>query len=149
MRVVLEPLISAETEGIDMVGSNGDVRKVFPILCSYIADYPEQCLVTCTKYGTCPKCQAKAKDLQEPTPGERRTPSWTKSIILEAKRKMSESNNNVKVFHNHCMDHEVSGSVYEPFWAKFPLCNIHQAIMFYTNYIKVSSSTSSAGSRLS
>ena len=129
MRVVLEPLISAGTEGIDMVGSNGDMRKVFPILCSYIADYPEQCLVTCTKYGTCPKCQAKAKDLQEPTPGEHRTPSWTKSIILEAKRKMSESNNNAKVFHNHCMDHEVSGSVYEPFWAKFPLCNIHQAIM--------------------
>ncbi|KAF9061038.1 hypothetical protein BDP27DRAFT_1385440 [Rhodocollybia butyracea] len=50
--------------GIEMVGGDGNVRKVYPLLCTYVADYPEQCLVTCTKYGTCPKCQRKANDLE-------------------------------------------------------------------------------------
>ena len=60
MAVVLQPLKAAGNPrgpGIEMVGGDGAVRRVYPILATYVADYPEQCLVTCTKYGTCPKCR--------------------------------------------------------------------------------------------
>ncbi|KAF8814829.1 hypothetical protein BYT27DRAFT_7007339, partial [Phlegmacium glaucopus] len=56
MRVILEPLKTAGQQGVDMVDGLGNVRQVHPILTCYVADYPEQCLVTCTKSTTCPKC---------------------------------------------------------------------------------------------
>ncbi|KAG0693086.1 hypothetical protein DFH29DRAFT_776618, partial [Suillus ampliporus] len=60
--IILDPLKEAGKEAIEVVGGDGLVRMVFPILACYIANYPEQCLVTCTKYGTCPKCRARAEE---------------------------------------------------------------------------------------
>ncbi|KAF9031785.1 hypothetical protein BDP27DRAFT_1386850 [Rhodocollybia butyracea] len=77
-------MITAGKGGIEMVGGDGDVRKVYPLLCTYVADYPEQCLVTCTKYGTCPKCQRKANDLGLASAGDSRTVLWTLGIMKEA-----------------------------------------------------------------
>ncbi|KAJ3715343.1 hypothetical protein C8R42DRAFT_546954, partial [Lentinula raphanica] len=60
MAVVLESLKTAGDPGgpgVEMVGGDGSIRRVYPLLAAYIADYPEQCMVTCTKYGTCPKCR--------------------------------------------------------------------------------------------
>ncbi|KAJ3718828.1 hypothetical protein C8R42DRAFT_542278, partial [Lentinula raphanica] len=59
MALILGPLKAAGNPagpGVEMVGGDGDVRRVYPVLATYIADYPEQCVVTCTKYCTCPKC---------------------------------------------------------------------------------------------
>ena len=59
MAHVLQPLKDAgdpRGPGLEMVGGDGAIRRVYPILAAYVADYPEQCLVTCMKYGTCPKC---------------------------------------------------------------------------------------------
>ncbi|KAJ7778044.1 hypothetical protein DFH07DRAFT_1036563, partial [Mycena maculata] len=81
MRLILHPLIDAGNKGMEVVGGDGKVRLVFPILASYVADYPEQCLVGCSKYGTCPKCQRGANDLESPNPGLSRTPNWTLGII--------------------------------------------------------------------
>ncbi|KAF9025713.1 hypothetical protein BDZ89DRAFT_922924, partial [Hymenopellis radicata] len=60
MRIIVAPLIAVGKDGIEMVGGDGAVHLVHPILASYVADFPEQCLVTCSKYGTCPKCQVSA-----------------------------------------------------------------------------------------
>ncbi|KAJ7736378.1 hypothetical protein DFH07DRAFT_693660, partial [Mycena maculata] len=53
--LILRPLIDAGNNGMEVVGGDGKVRLVFLILASYVADYPEQCLVGCSKYGTCQK----------------------------------------------------------------------------------------------
>lgn len=63
MHIILKPLEKASQEGIKMKSSNGNIRLVHPIVTCYVADYPEQCLVACSKYGTCPKCRKRAKEL--------------------------------------------------------------------------------------
>ncbi|KAJ7064424.1 hypothetical protein B0H15DRAFT_807765 [Mycena belliarum] len=83
-----------------------------------IPHYPEQCLVGCSKYGTCPKCQRSASDLQNPEPGNPRTPAWTLDIIHKAELETTENK-----FHDYCMDHEVAG-IHRPFWEGFPLTNL-------------------------
>ena len=133
MRVVLEPLIEAGKKGVEMASSDGSIRDVFPLISCYAADYPEQCLVACTKYGTCSKCRVKATGLGNLEPAEARTATWTTSIIREA-RNYSEAAKGTPVtksrqFHTQCMSHDVAGTVYRPFWTGFPLCDIHQAIV--------------------
>ena len=125
MRTVLEPLVEAGNQGVEMVGSDGAWRKVFPILTCYVADYPEQCLVTCTKYGTCVKCQAPAKDLQNPKPAEARSQTWTKNILDQGRE---QANSNSRAFHTYCMSFDVAGTVFKPFWDGFPLCDINRSI---------------------
>lgn len=117
MRVILQPLIAAGNKGMEVVGGDGKVRLVFPILASYVADYPEQCLVGCCKYGTCPKCQCDAAHLQDRTPGDPRTPDWTLGV-QDGETAATENK-----FHDYCMDHEVAG-IHRPFWEGFPLTNV-------------------------
>ncbi|KAL6301703.1 hypothetical protein BKA93DRAFT_818859 [Sparassis latifolia] len=71
--------------GLDMTGGDGAVQRVFPILAAYVADFPEQCLVTCSKYGTCPKCHCPADKLQDSDEYPARTQKWTLDIIKQAK----------------------------------------------------------------
>lgn len=123
MRLVLEPLIEAGKNGVEMTGANGEVRLVHPLLACYAADFPEQCLVTCTKYGTCPKCRKGSKNLQDPEPGDPRSWEWTLHVIESAKKTSSSKT----AFYASCMENDVSGSIYEPFWKGFPYCDIHMA----------------------
>ena len=131
MRAVLEPLIEAGKKGVEMISSDGSIRDVFPLLSCYAADYPEQCLVACTKYGTCVKCRAKATELGNHQPAEARTAHWTTSIINEASHNSGtfERSARRREFHTQCMSHDVAGTVHRPFWDGFPLCDIHQAIV--------------------
>jgi hypothetical protein len=73
LRIILEPLKQAGRTGVEITGEDGLVRLVFPIIACYVANYPEQCLATCSKYGTCPKCKARADQLAEVQQFARRT----------------------------------------------------------------------------
>lgn len=87
MVIVLESLKAAGNPGgggVELIRGDGAVRRVYPILTAYVANYPEQCLVTCTKYGTCPKCKRKAGEMEHNTPGELQKQPWTYDTIKKA-----------------------------------------------------------------
>ncbi|KAF5350938.1 hypothetical protein D9757_014387 [Collybiopsis confluens] len=129
MATVLEPLKMAgnpEGGGVEMVGGDGAVRKVYPLLATYVADYPEQCLITCTKYGTCPKCRCKASELELSTPGEPRTQKWTTATIRSARKSLSGMGD--RKIHTLTMADDVAGGKFDPFWVGFPLTDIHRCI---------------------
>ncbi|KAH8094594.1 hypothetical protein DFH11DRAFT_1555464 [Phellopilus nigrolimitatus] len=124
MRHILEPLEKAGREGVDMVGGDGDIRRVFPILACYPADYPEQCLVTCVKSGGCPKCYRVRGNIGDPGISELRTAQKTLDIIEYALTHPR------RAFHTVCQDpeHGLNGHVFNPFWANLPYTNIHISI---------------------
>lgn len=124
LRIILEPLKKAGKDGVEMVGGDGKVRRVHPILAAYVADYPEQCLVTCSKYGTCPICQCPASELQEKNPGDPRSSSWTLKVMEESRASTSTRS----AYARSCMDKDVSGGVSTPFWIGFPFCDINSCI---------------------
>ncbi|KAF5344499.1 hypothetical protein D9757_015048 [Collybiopsis confluens] len=131
MALVLEPLKMAGNPsggGVEMVGGNGAVRKVYPLLATYVADYPEQCLITCTKYGTCPKCKRKSSELELPTPGEPRTQKWTSAIIRSACESVWDHGKGDNKIHSLTMEEDVAGGNFDPFWVGFPLTDIHRCI---------------------
>lgn len=107
-----------------MTCGDGWVRKVHPVLAAYVADYPEQCLVSCTKYGTCPRCQCPAENLGDSTSWDPRNPEWTTGVMSEARTETTTATD----FHKHCMERGVSSSVYAPFWRGFPYTNINLSI---------------------
>ncbi|KZT56214.1 hypothetical protein CALCODRAFT_419400, partial [Calocera cornea HHB12733] len=53
---LLEPAITPGKKGTAMVSGDGCVRMCYPILGAWMADYPEQCLLTCTRSLRCPIC---------------------------------------------------------------------------------------------
>ncbi|KAJ3776370.1 hypothetical protein FB446DRAFT_762900 [Lentinula raphanica] len=124
MRLIFSPLREAGRKGVEMVGGDGAVRRVHPILASYVADFPEQCLVTCSKYGTCPKCRVAAAELSSSNSFPRRTKDWTLQVMEEA-RKSSTSD---AQYFAYCMRKEVSGYTFRPFWDDLPFTDIHFSI---------------------
>ncbi|KAK1220287.1 hypothetical protein PQX77_016952 [Marasmius sp. AFHP31] len=59
---------------------DGHLRRVIFGLGPYIADYPEQALLSCVVQGWCPKCTAHPDDLDDPSSFPR-TRRWTDAMI--------------------------------------------------------------------
>lgn len=125
MRLILKSLIGPAEHGVEMTGGDGRVRSVHPLLASYVADYPEQCLVSCTKYGTCPKCQAHADQLQDLEASDDRTPIFT----IDTMRRAREGKPSLSEFRKRCMENDVTPCAgYKPFWTDFKWASIHASI---------------------
>ncbi|KIY71495.1 hypothetical protein CYLTODRAFT_390132 [Cylindrobasidium torrendii FP15055 ss-10] len=117
MSIILAPLVEAGKAGVDMVCSDGKVRKLFLVLAAYIADYPEQALVGCHKQNSCPNCKVDPKQRgSEPTPSVWRTPEE----VLEALNQKAQGDG--------AMLTALHLNPITPFWTHFPHCNIYRAL---------------------
>ncbi|KAG8795568.1 hypothetical protein FRC12_012665 [Ceratobasidium sp. 428] len=71
MEMLLAPIKQASEEGVEMWCPDGRLRRIFPRIAAYLADWPEQCLMACTKQSSCPICTTKRQgrgDLTQTAP---------------------------------------------------------------------------------
>ncbi|KAG8686007.1 hypothetical protein FRC11_009685, partial [Ceratobasidium sp. 423] len=61
MEKMLSPLRTVGEQGIEMWCPDGRLRRIFPRIAAYTADWPEQCLQCCTSEGACPVCKTANK----------------------------------------------------------------------------------------
>ncbi|KAI0074716.1 hypothetical protein K474DRAFT_1601024, partial [Panus rudis PR-1116 ss-1] len=113
MRSLLEPLIDAGKNGVAMVCADEKIRKVYPLLAAYLADHPEQCLVSCCKESRCPKCVVGSKERGQPIHSLLREPD-----TMQSARKKPGS----------AQFKEYGLRPTDPFWRDLPHCNIFDCI---------------------
>lgn len=121
MRKLLAPLVRAGTDGVKMVCPDGKMRKVFPILGAYVADHPEQCLVTCCQENRCPQCTVDPKRRGDATHPHLRSPQSS----LHHMRKAARSHTKPSV--ERCKA-EGLRLIDSPFWADLPHADIFSCI---------------------
>ncbi|PBK87099.1 hypothetical protein ARMGADRAFT_939452, partial [Armillaria gallica] len=57
MSIIMCSVAEAGNTGSPMVCADSLIRNVYPIFAVYIADYPEQCLISCCMENRCPICK--------------------------------------------------------------------------------------------
>ncbi|KAG0691509.1 hypothetical protein DFH29DRAFT_986262 [Suillus ampliporus] len=105
MSLVLEPLVSVGAEGVDVTCPDRQVRRLYPIVAAYIADFPEQCLVACWMENRCLKCVVGREERGD----MKKSPMRDRDSTVE----------------NLCLHCDV---IYSPFWATLPHNDIFSCI---------------------
>lgn len=119
MSLLLEPLVTAGKDGVDMTCADGFIRKFHPILAAYVADYPEQCLVACCMENSCPNCTVTPKERGDWLPTvARRNPI----VTLRALKAHSKGEEPV------AFNQQGLRPIYKPFWKDLPHANIFTSI---------------------
>ena len=95
-------------------------RRCHPVLATFVGDYPEQALVTCTYYGRCPKCTVHPDNLGDYS----RFPPRNYDEALETFRL---ADGDVRAFHSACRRAGLK-PVYHPFWEALPFTDIFVSI---------------------
>ncbi|KZT56446.1 hypothetical protein CALCODRAFT_435724, partial [Calocera cornea HHB12733] len=74
LSTLLQPMHQATEEGAVMVCGDGFKRRIHPVLVSYIADHPEQCMIVTCRQNRCPRCTIEPDDRGAPIVGSTRDP---------------------------------------------------------------------------
>ena len=102
-----------------MTCADSRIRRIFPILAAYVADYPEQCLVACCKENRCPRCKVKPDERGELAATSARDVNETIELLMRDKRRKSRNLHSSKTF-----DEQGLRPIYEPFWKDLPHTDI-------------------------
>ncbi|KZV99339.1 hypothetical protein EXIGLDRAFT_592623, partial [Exidia glandulosa HHB12029] len=122
MRRICAPLFEPAEKGVLLADSRGVVRGCHPILAAYVADYPEQCLVTGVRYGeACPRCDILKDHFDIDECGDLRHQDDTLATIRYANKLPAGAKASV-------LDAAGLNDIPAPFWADWPHANIHAAI---------------------
>lgn len=121
IKKALEPLLNAGNNGVLMLCADGYQRRVYPILASYAADFPEQCLISCCKQSYCPICKVDPADRGELL-DQTKIRYRAQREILTLLKERDQTGFSVMA--------EVLGvtATYVPFWEGLPYCNIFTSI---------------------
>ena len=118
---ILTPIRQAAVNGVLMKDGRGVLRRGHPILANYIADYPEQVVVTGTKTKDCPKCNVSSDKL-----GSLVTPCEIRDLqaVLDA---LNLVDLDPQLFRQACNNLRIK-PIFHPFFEQLPYTNIFQAI---------------------
>ncbi len=138
LRIVLALIASLGETGVAMVSRDGIWHRCHPIFTTYVGDYPEQVLVTCTYRGQCPKCQVPHDQLGDFL----RFPPRNYNETLEL---YQLADGEACLFHSACRKATMK-PIFHPFWEVLPLSNVfvsitpnilHQVLQGVIKYIVV------------
>ena len=118
MALILNSLVAAGLDGVEMTCSDGWVRRIHPILSAYVADHPEQCLVCCCQENNCPKCHVDPEELGEVAESAPRQQTHTANIL-----QIKSTGVHVPAFKKDGLR-----AVHPPFWAQLPFTDIFTCI---------------------
>lgn len=120
MTQVLELLVSAGQDGVDMTCPDQQVRRMHPIVAAYIADFPEQCLVACCMENRCPKCTVGRDHRGDMRPSApRKRDSTIENLRLHSQGELS----------GEIFESELGlRAIHAPFWATLPHNDIFQCM---------------------
>jgi hypothetical protein len=118
MRTILEPLREAGKSGVEMTCADAFIRKVFPVLAAYVADFPEQCLVACCGEKRCPVCAVHRDRRGENVASPPRTQASTEWVLHH-----QEAGKEPRMFVTLGLR-----EVFSPFWAGMPHSDIFSCI---------------------
>ncbi|KAG9022370.1 hypothetical protein FRB95_014881, partial [Tulasnella sp. JGI-2019a] len=79
---LLEPLVEAGNNGVEMACADGMACLVFPLLAAYVADFPEQCLAACINESRCIGCKMPQDEQGEPL----HSPLHSQAMVLQTMR---------------------------------------------------------------
>ncbi|KAN0142113.1 hypothetical protein V8E53_000575 [Lactarius tabidus] len=117
---VLGPIRAYRERGLAMMSGDGTWQHCHPIFASFIGDYPEQALVTCTYNGRCPKCLVPSNQLGE-------LEHFPDCDLTQALNTFQLADEDAHAFHATCREAGFK-PVYHPFWQMLLLTNIFLSI---------------------
>jgi hypothetical protein len=141
MAIILQSLVKPGRFGMHMADAAGNVRKYYPLVAAYLADYPEQILINVAAGNASPVTLAGYDELGDPEPSPPRTREWILQKIEDICAIVDPAD--IKKYLNEAKDAGLNG-VNEPFWKDLPryqpelaICPdiLHGVLRFWRDHI--------------